>query len=228
MNEIQKNVIELKNKILELESKSSRAADSVTLMAVSKTHSTQKIREVYLCGHKDFGENYLQESIQKINELKDLDITWHFIGKIQSNKSKQIAENFSWAHSIDKISTLKKINEYRKILKNNLNVCIQINVDQEATKSGICENEVEQFIKEAQKLEKINVRGLMAIPKHNDDYNIQYETFMRIKNLFDTLVNKGYKLDTLSIGMSSDFHAAIAAGSTIVRIGTSIFGERKK
>ena len=228
MNEIQKNVIELKNKILELESKSSRAADSVTLMAVSKTHSTQKIREAYSCGHKDFGENYLQESIQKINELKDLDITWHFIGKIQSNKSKQIAENFSWAHSIDKISTLKKINEYRKILKNNLNVCIQINVDQEATKSGICENEVEQFINEAQKLEKINVRGLMAIPKHNDDYNIQYKTFMRIKNIFDTLVNKGYKLDTLSIGMSSDFHAAIAAGSTIVRIGTSIFGERKK
>ena len=228
MINIKKNIIKIKESILNLELKLNREKNSVNLMAVSKMQNTTKIREAFNSGQKDFGENYLQESLGKISELSDLDITWHYIGKIQSNKSKLIAENYDWVHSIDKISTLKKISAHRKNSKDNINVCIQINIDNEEAKSGINLNDVEKFIKEAIDIDGVNVRGLMAVPMYQKEYDSQYKTFMRIKNLFDSLVNKGYKLDTLSIGMSSDYSAAIAAGSTIVRIGTSIFGERKK
>jgi len=228
MNDIKKNLIKIKENILNAELKSNRVKNSVTLIAVSKTKSVEDIRKAYEAGQKDFGENYIQESISKILELRDLKIKWHFIGNIQSNKSKLIAENYDWVHSIDKISTLEKISNYRKNLKENLNVCIQVNLDEEVTKSGISVSEVEGFMKEASEFEGVNIRGLMAIPMHKDNYELQYKTFIKIKKLFNNLVNKGYKLDTLSIGMSADYNAAIAAGSTIVRIGTAIFGERRK
>ena len=228
MNDIKKNLIKIKENILNAELKSNRVKNSVTLIAVSKTKSVEDIRKAYEAGQKDFGENYIQESISKILELRDLKIKWHFIGNIQSNKSKLIAENYDWVHSIDKISTLEKISNYRKNLKENLNVCIQVNLDEEETKSGISVSEVEGFMKEASEFEGVNIRGLMAIPMHKDNYELQYKTFIKIKKLFNNLVNKGYKLDTLSIGMSADYNAAIAAGSTIVRIGTAIFGERRK
>jgi hypothetical protein len=228
MNDIKKNLIKIKENILNAELKSNRVKNSVTLIAVSKTKSVEDIRKAYEAGQKDFGENYIQESISKILELRDLKIKWHFIGNIQSNKSKLIAENYDWIHSIDKISTLEKISNYRKNLKENLNVCIQVNLDEEETKSGISVSEVEGFMKEASEFEGVNIRGLMAIPMHKDNYELQYKTFIKIKKLFNNLVNKGYKLDTLSIGMSADYNAAIAAGSTIVRIGTAIFGERRK
>jgi len=228
MNDIKKNLIKIKENILNAELKSNRVKNSVTLIAVSKTKSVEDIRKAYEAGQKDFGENYIQESISKILELRDLKIKWHFIGNIQSNKSKLIAENYDWVHSIDKISTLEKISNYRKNLKENLNVCIQVNLDEEETKSGISVSEVEGFMKEASEFEGVNIRGLMAIPMHKDNYELQYKTFIKIKKLFNNLVNKGYKIDTLSIGMSADYNAAIAAGSTIVRIGTAIFGERRK
>jgi len=228
MNDIKKNLIKIKENIINEESKSNRAKNSVTLIAVSKTHSVENIKVAYEAGQNDFGENYLQESISKISELQDLKIIWHFIGRIQSNKLKLIAENYDWIHSVDKISTLEKISNYRKGVKENLNICIQVNVDEEKTKSGISFDEVESFIKKAVKFEGINIRGLMSIPMHKDDYELQYETFNKINELFNSLVNKGYKLDTLSIGMSADYNAAIAAGSTMVRIGTAIFGERIK
>ena len=199
----------------------------MTLLAVSKSQDIDKIKDAYKYGQKDFGENYIQEAINKINNLKDLNINWHFIGKVQSNKSKLIAENFSWVHSIDKITTLEKINNFRKNISPNLNVCIQINADEEKTKSGIKVSDVENFLKDASSFQNINLRGLMAIPKYQADSLEQYNTFMKIKVLFDSLRKKGYKLDTLSIGMSADYESAIAAGSTIVRIGTAIFGERK-
>lgn len=228
MSDIKKNLIKIKENILNAELKSNRVKNSVTLIAVSKTKSVEDIRKAYEAGQKDFGENYIQESISKILELRDLKIKWHFIGNIQSNKSKLIAENYDWIHSIDKISTLEKISNYRKNLKENLNVCIQVNLDEEETKSGISVSEVEGFMKEASEFEGVNIRGLMAIPMHKDNHELQYKTFIKIKKLFNNLVNKGYKLDTLSIGMSADYNAAIAAGSTIVRIGTAIFGERRK
>ena len=228
MDKIGKNVLKIKQDIKDAEKKFNRYSNSVLLMAVSKTQSVENILKAYEAGQRDFGENYIQESIEKIVELKNLDITWHFIGKIQSNKSKYIAENFDWIHSVDKISTLKKINDLRKNVEEKLNVCVQVNIDSEDSKSGILVNEVEDFIVKASKFEKLKIRGLMAIPMYHPDYVSQYKTFAKIKNLFDSLIKKNFKLDTLSIGMSSDYNAAIEAGSTIVRIGTSIFGERKK
>ena len=228
MDKIGKNILKIKQDIKAAEKKFNRDSNSVLLMAVSKTQSVENILKAYEAGQRDFGENYVQESIEKIVELKNLDITWHFIGKIQSNKSKYIAENFDWIHSIDKISTLKKINDLRKNVEEKLNVCVQVNIDSEDSKSGIFVDEVEDFIIKASIFEKLKIRGLMAIPMYNPEHDSQYKTFAKIKNLFDSLIKKNYKLDTLSIGMSSDYYAAIEAGSTIVRIGTSIFGERKK
>ena len=228
MIDIKNNIIKIKKNILDLELILNREKNSVILMAVSKMQDSEKIREAYSSGQKNFGENYLQESLGKISELSDLDIIWHYIGKIQSNKSKLIAENYDWIHSVDKISTLKKISDHRKDSQDKINVCIQVNLDNEETKSGINIEKVESFINEAANFDGINLRGLMTIPMYEKEYELQYTTFMKIKILFDSLVNKGYKLDTLSIGMSSDYSAAVAAGSTIVRIGTSIFGERKK
>ena len=228
MSKIKKNILEVKKNISKILLDFNRAEDSVTLMAVSKKQSTESIREAYQAGQKDFGENYLQESISKIQELRDLEIVWHYIGSIQSNKSKLIAENYDWVHSVDKISTIKKINNYRDSSKEKINICIQVNIDAEDTKSGIHINEVEDFIKECSSMSQINIRGLMAIPKFQKDNDLKNVAFSKIKSLFDDLVLKGYKLDTLSIGMSGDYEEAIGSGSTIVRIGTAIFGEREK
>ena len=228
MGKIKKNILEVKKNISKTLLDFNRAEDSVTLMAVSKKQSTESIREAYQAGQKDFGENYLQESISKIQELHDLEIVWHYIGSIQSNKSKLIAENYDWVHSVDKISTIKKINNYRDSSKEKINICIQVNIDAEDTKSGIHINEVEDFIKECSSMSQINIRGLMAIPKFQKDNDLKNVAFSKIKSLFDDLVLKGYKLDTLSIGMSGDYEEAIGSGSTIVRIGTAIFGEREK
>ena len=228
MEQIEKNIIQLKKEISNFEQRYNRKKNSVLLMAVSKTHSVEKIKTAYLAGQRDFGENYLQESVEKILKLKEFDIVWHFIGSIQSNKAKLIAENFDWVHSIDKEKTLKKINALRKTSGKKLNVCIQVNSDNEETKSGISFCEVEEFLKKTKNLDMINIRGLMAIPKPEETHIAQLESFKKIKNIFDDLVKKGYKLDTLSIGMSSDYNAAIEAGSTVIRIGTAIFGERKK
>ena len=228
MGKIKKNILEVKKNISKTLLDFNRAEDSVTLMAVSKKQSTESIREAYQAGQKDFGENYLQESISKIQELHDLEIVWHYIGSIQSNKSKLIAENYDWVHSVDKISTIKKINNYRDSSKEKINICIQVNIDAEDTKSGIHINEVEDFIKECSSMSQINIRGLMAIPKFQKDNDLKNEAFRKIKHLFDDLVKKEHKLDTLSIGMSADYEEAIESGSTIVRIGTAIFGEREK
>ena len=228
MSKIKKNILEIKKNISKISLDVNRAIDSVTLMAVSKKQSAENIREAYRAGQKDFGENYLQESISKIHELHDLEIIWHYIGSIQSNKSKLIAENYDWVHSIDKISTLKKINKYRGSVNRKINICIQVNIDAEDTKSGLYMNEVEDFIKGCSSMNWVNIRGLMAIPKYQSDSDLKSKAFKKIKHLFDDLIKKGYKLDTLSIGMSSDYEEAIESGSTIVRIGTAIFGERKK
>jgi len=228
MSKIKKNILEVKKNISKISLDFNRAEDSVTLMAVSKKQSTASIREAYKAGQKDFGENYLQESISKIQELRDLEIVWHYIGSIQSNKSKLVAENYDWIHSVAKIATLKKINNYRGSNKEKINICIQVNIDSEETKSGIHISEVEDFIKECSSMSQINIRGLMAIPKFQKDNDLKNVAFSKIKSLFDDLVLKGYKLDTLSIGMSGDYEEAIGSGSTIVRIGTAIFGEREK
>ncbi len=228
MCNIKDNIISIKKDINDCEIKANRKKNSVILMAVSKARNIDDIKKAYSVGQKDFGENYIQEAIKKIIDLKDFGINWHFIGSVQSNKSKLIAQYFDWIHSIDKISTLKKINDYSNDLKKIMNVCIQVNVDLESTKAGLNIEEVENFLNEASYLKNINLRGLMAIPLQKSDFSLQLKSFKKLKNLFDSLVYKGYKLDTLSIGMSADYRAAIESGSTIIRIGAAIFGERTK
>ena len=228
MADIEKNILQVKKDIEESELTFCREKNSVMLIAVSKTHSIEKIKKAYSAGQRDFGENYLQESLEKIEKLKDLDINWHFIGSIQSNKAKLISHNFDWVHSIDKLKTLEKINQHRRDLNKKINICIQVNVDQEDSKSGLEISEIEDFLLESRKFDMMNLRGLMAIPRPQKTHELQYKTFLRVKKIYDELLNKGYNLDTLSIGMSSDYSAAIEAGSTCIRIGTAIFGQREK
>lgn len=202
------------------EKKSHRAANSVTLLAVSKNQSIEKIRETYLAGQTRFAENYVQEAIEKQSALSDLIIEWHFIGTIQSNKTKLIATHFDWVHSVNRFDIAKRLNDARDA-KRPLNICIEVNIDDEATKSGAKSQDVFWLAEKIKSLPNLRLRGLMVIPQKN-----HVDAFKKTSALQQELIRRGFLLDTLSMGMSADFEAAIAAGSTIVRIGTAIFGER--
>ncbi len=228
MSNICENILRLKEKINLYEKKYGREINSVKLLAVSKTHGKDIIIDARKCGQKYFGENYLKESIEKINQLREYDLSWHYIGNIQSNKIKYIAENFDWVHSIDSIQSLEKLSKYRPENYGNINVCLQVNIDDEKSKSGVKINEVDNFFTQAGALGSVNLRGLMAIPKQTNEYNLQVEKFQILKDCFEDLLNKGFSVDTLSMGMSNDFKAAIKCGATIIRVGTAIFGERVK
>ncbi|HLB55844.1 MAG TPA: YggS family pyridoxal phosphate-dependent enzyme [Coxiellaceae bacterium] len=204
-----------------LEKKYHRTHNSVALLAVTKKQPAEKIREAYNAGQHLFAENYVQEALSKQIALRDLNIEWHFIGNIQSNKTKLIAENFSWVHSVNRLSIAEKLNQYRESIKKILNVCIEVNIDEEKTKSGVLPNDVFELAKKITGLKYLKLRGLMIIPEKNNSKAFQ-KTFL----LQQQLIQRGLSLDTLSMGLSADFEAAIAAGSTIVRIGTAIFGER--
>ncbi len=228
MSNICENILRLKEKINLYEEKYGREINSVKLLAVSKTHGKDIIIDAEKCGQKDFGENYLKESIEKINQLREYALSWHYIGNIQSNKIKSIAENFDWVHSIDSIRSLQKLSKYRPENYGSINVCLQVNIDDEKSKSGVKINEVDDFFKEAGNLKSVNLRGLMAIPEQSKEYSLQVEKFQILRDCFDNLLNKGFSVDTLSMGMSNDFEAAIKCGATIIRVGTAIFGERFK
>ena len=209
-------------KIRQAEEKHHRQPGDVSLLAVSKKQSSEKIREAYHAGQTRFAENYLQEALQKQRDLTDLDIEWHFIGTIQSNKTKLIAQQFEWVHSVDRLSIAEKLNRHCESLKKTLNICIEINIDIEQTKSGVLLQDVIDLAKNIVALKHLKLRGLMVIPKKDNPLL----AFQKTAALQQKLILHGMKLDTLSMGMSNDFEAAIAAGSTIVRIGTAIFGER--
>ncbi len=201
-----------------------RSRQEITLVAVSKTKPFTMIEQVYFAGQYDFGENYLQEALLKINALRHLPkITWHFIGPIQSNKTKQIAENFSWVQSIDRAKIASRLNEQRLGQDSALNVCIQVNISGEESKSGVAVNDVFPLAHHISGCENLTLRGLMAIPEKqisSESYHIMGELFAKLKDKYP-------QIDTLSLGMSGDLSPAIAAGSTLVRIGTAIFGERE-
>lgn len=201
-----------------------RSSNSVQLLAVSKTQPAASIRAAYELGQTAFGENYLQEARDKQQALSDLDIEWHFIGPIQSNKTRDIAEHFAWAHSVDRIKIAKRLNEQRPDKLPPLNICLQVNIDDEASKSGSSLVELSELVDCVQALPKLHLRGLMAIPLARDNYREQLASFTRLAEAMRPYPG----MDTLSIGMSSDMDAAIAAGSTIVRIGSAIFGKRPK
>ncbi len=204
-----------------------RQPESVHLLAVSKTHTPAMIRAAYAAGQTCFGENYVQEALDKMAELVDLPVEWHFIGPIQSNKTRPIAEHFDWVHGIDRLKVAQRLNEARPPERLPLNVCIQVNVSGEASKSGCAPEEVAALAKAAALLPRLKLRGLMAIPEPTDDVALQHQRFRMLAQLRNALNAQGLVLDTLSMGMSDDYQAAIAEGSTIVRVGTAIFGKRQ-
>ncbi|MCX7189463.1 MAG: YggS family pyridoxal phosphate-dependent enzyme [Methylotenera sp.] len=202
-------------------------AQSVNLLAVSKAQSALAIREAYAAGQKLFGENYLQEALDKQSQLADLAIEWHFIGPIQSNKTQLIAQHFNWVHSIDRLKIAQRLNDARPETLAPLQVCIQVNISNEESKSGVTQQELETLASAISKLPRLKLRGLMAIPEPSNDNNKQRIQFKQVRECYDALLEKGFTLDTLSIGMSDDYRIAIEEGATIVRIGSALFGARK-
>lgn len=218
----------IKTNINFLEKKYARSSHTIELLAVSKTKSVELIQQAYDAGQRSFGENYVQEAIEKINYFKSVArlITWHFIGSLQSNKARVVAENFNWVQTIDSIKLAEKLNAFRPDDLDKLNVCIQVNISDESQKSGIKFSELDKLVFEIEKLPRLRLRGLMAIgfanhPKENKKaYENLYKAFQALKLNYDSV-------DTLSLGMSQDMALAIEHGSTMVRIGRAIFGERK-
>ncbi len=203
-----------------------RQPEEITLLAVSKTRSVDELRNLYQEGQRHFGENYLQESLEKITTLKDLEIDWHFIGPIQSNKTRPIAENFDWVQSVDRLKIAQRLSEQRPQTLPPLNICLQINISREASKSGCLPNEAEALLNQIAALPHLTIRGLMAIPEATDDVIKQRSTLAQMCSLFNTLQKQHPKMDTLSMGMSGDMQIAIQEGATMVRIGTALFGPR--
>ena len=197
---------------------------SVQLLAVSKTHPSQSLREMYQAGQRSFGENYLQEALTKSDELQDLDIAWHFIGHVQRNKTKHLAEKFDWVHGVDRLIIAERLSSQRMDSRKPLNICIQVNIDGQDSKDGCQPDEVAELVKQISQLPNIRLRGLMVIPAPENSV-----AFADAKTLFEqvkSLHARPQDWDTLSMGMSGDLDAAIAAGSTMVRVGTALFGAR--
>lgn len=203
-----------------------RQPHSVFLLAVSKGQPIEKIQQAVAAGQVAFGENYLQEALPKIIALADKKLEWHFIGIIQTNKTKKIADYFSWVHSLSDTQSAQRLNEQRASHLPPLNICLQVNTSQEPTKSGVQNKEVFPLAEYCASLPRLRLRGLMTIAAPKKQFSAQRSEFHRLRVLYDKLNARGFKLDTLSMGMSNDMQAAIAEGATIVRIGTAIFGER--
>lgn len=203
-----------------------RDPQQVHLLAVSKAHPATAIREAFAAGQRRFGENYLQEALDKQMQLGDLAIEWHFIGPIQSNKTQPIARHFDWAHSVDRLKIAQRLSMARPDHLPPLQICLQVNVSKEETKSGLAAEEAAELAHAVSALPHLQLRGLMAIPAPTSDVDLQRAQFRQVRELFESLQQQGLMLDTLSIGMSDDYPAAIAEGSTMVRIGSAIFGPR--
>lgn len=231
MNTVQDNLLNIKNEIAEIAKKCERDPNTIQLIAVSKTKPVEQVIEAINAGQLAFGENYVQESVEKIQyfekNMPNNDLIWHFIGPLQSNKSKLVAEHFDWIHTIDRLKIAQRLNDQRPKDMAKLNVLIQVNISQEASKSGVKPEEVADLVKQIVTLPNLNLRGLMAIPEIENDYDKQLNVFTKMQQLLQSLQKDYPFMDTLSMGMSGDMQAAIVAGSTMVRIGTAIFGARQ-
>ncbi|WP_419239386.1 YggS family pyridoxal phosphate-dependent enzyme [Photobacterium leiognathi] len=230
MTSIKQNIAEVIHQITLATEKCGRAADSVQLLAVSKTKPVEAIEEAIAAGQYAFGENYVQEGVDKVNHFsthsaKNL-LVWHFIGPIQSNKTRLVAEHFDWVHSIDRVKTAKRLSDQRPANMAPLQVLLQVNSNNEETKSGVSLAELPALAAEIAAMPNIELRGLMSIPQPATDFDSQFATFKTLSDALEQLKTTYPQVDTLSMGMSDDMEAAIAAGSTIVRIGTAIFGAR--
>jgi pyridoxal phosphate enzyme (YggS family) len=226
MSRIAQNLANISQRVKVAAKAVGRDPRRIKILAVSKTHSAEKIREAYAAGLTRFGESYVQEAIPKIQVLNDLPLEWHFIGPIQSNKTREIAEHFDWVHSIDRLKIASRLNEQRPKNRKPLNICVQINISMEASKSGIVQQALQDFVTQLKPLRRLKLRGLMAIPQQTKDQQQQRTLFAELRRLFDDLNQEGYQLDTLSMGMTDDLEAAVMEGSTLLRIGTGLFGAR--
>ena len=203
-----------------------REPDAVKLLAVSKKQPLSKILAAVDAGQRDFGENFVQEGLEKIDQTKDLNLVWHFIGHLQNNKTRLVAENFDWVHTIDTLKTARRLSEQRPAALGPLNICLQVNIDDEPGKSGIVIDALPELAAACFELPKIKLRGLMCLPAIRSEFEQQRLPFAKLRELADALRDNGVTTDTLSMGMSGDYRAAIFEGATIVRIGTALFGDR--
>ncbi len=223
MSTIAENIANVRERIQRAAENVGRDAEQVTLIAVSKTRPAAAIREAWAAGVRDVGENYLQEALDKQTELADLPLTWHFIGPIQSNKTKALAEHFDWVHSVDRLKIARRLSEQRPADRDPLNICLQVNISDEASKSGISLAELPALAAEVAALPNLRLRGLMAIPAPADDSEGRRQP---LQALHAALQSLGMDLDTLSMGMTDDLTEAVQEGATQVRIGTALFGPR--
>ena len=226
MTTIRDNLQRVRERIASACAGAQRPVEEVTLLAVSKTFGPDAVREAFAAGQLAFGENYIQEAVEKMALLQDLPLQWHCIGPIQSNKTRLVATHFDWAHTVDRLKIAERLSQQRPEGMAPLQVCIQVNVDGGATKSGVAPQELPSLAHEVAQLPGIVLRGLMTLPEPAADFAAQKAVHLRARDLFDELRASGLAVDTLSMGMTADLEAAIAAGSTMVRVGTAIFGGR--
>lgn len=227
MHKIDDKLTKVTARIYQAAVNAGRNPQSVQLIAVSKTQPAVALRAAYTAGQRRFGENYLQECLDKQRELADLvDIEWHFIGPIQSNKTRPIAEHFAWVHSVDRLKVAQRLSDQRPADAPPLNICVQVNIDDEATKAGVSLQDLPELVAAIQDLPRLQLRGLMAIPAATQDIAQQRAAFARLRGALEQLNAQGCALDSLSMGMSGDLEAAVAEGATFVRVGTDIFGAR--
>lgn len=205
---------------------SARSEDAVTLLAVSKTFPAEAVRQAYAAGQTAFGENYIQEAVEKITALSDLPLQWHCIGPIQSNKTRLVAEHFEWVHTVDRLKTAQRLNDQRPTGMSPLQVCIQVNIDGGATKAGVAPGAALELARQVKALPHLRLRGLMTIPEPASSFATACAVHAQARALFDALNAQGLELDTLSMGMTADLEAAVQSGSTLVRVGSAIFGPR--
>ncbi len=226
MATIASNLQAVRAAILESAVSAGRKADDIALLAVSKTFPADAVREAFAAGQRRFAESYVQEVLPKMEALKDLGIEWHFIGPIQGNKTRPIAENFAWVHSVDRLKIAERLSEQRPAGMPPLQICLQVNISGEDSKSGVAPEEIFRLAQEVARLPSLVLRGLMAIPAQSGEAMAQRAAFAELRRLYERLNGQGLALDTLSMGMSDDYPSAIAEGATMVRIGSAIFGKR--
>lgn len=219
-------VLEVRAAVAGAAARAGRSAHSVTLLAVTKAQPAEVVRAAADLGLNDFGESYLQEALEKLDALQDRTLTWHFVGRIQANKTRPIAERFAWVHAVDRLKIAQRLAAQRPHYAPPLNVCLQVRLGDEAGKGGVAADELPGLARAVAQLPRLELRGLMCIPPEESEAARQHAWFRELRRLYETLNAGGARLDTLSMGMSGDFEAAIEEGATIVRVGTALFGPR--
>lgn len=223
---IEQRLQQLRSRIVAAAGEAGRDPAEIRLIAATKTFGAAAVREAHAAGQIDFGENYVREALDKMSELGDLPLVWHFIGPIQSNKTRAIAEHFAWVHSVDRLKIAERLSAQRPASVPPLDICLEVNISGEASKGGVPTEDLPALAQAVSHLPRLRLRGLMAIPAPSTDPLVQRAAFAAVRRLYEALQASGYALDTLSMGMSGDLEAAIAEGATMVRVGTAIFGER--